>query len=117
VKEIMDVTGDRNPLGWDEMEVKRLSPHEKIVPQAVAMIYGRLSHLGDKYRPAPGGTLMGLSFWFIKPAQLGDIITSKAKVTAMEERKGKRILTWRAESVNQNGELISVMEFSGSHRI
>jgi acyl dehydratase len=113
VKELMEITGDKNPIYWDDAAARAASFPGKIAPQITAPIYGRLSHLGEKHRPAPGGAVLGMSFWFIQAAQVGDIITSRAKVTAKEDKKGKKLFTFRAESVNQNGELISIMEFTG----
>ena len=113
VREIKEVTGDENPLYFDEAAARAASFPGKIAPQATTMIFGRLSYLGDKYRPAPGGALLGISFWFIKPPQIGDIITARAKAIAKEEKKGKKIFTLRAELLNQNGEVISIVEQSG----
>ena len=109
-QEVREITGARDQLGDPDQSS---SMPGNIVPQAISMIFGRLSYLGEKYRPAPGGILLGISFWFIKPAQIGDIITSRAKVIAKEERKGKKYFALRCESVNQHGEMISIMEQEG----
>ena len=110
VDSIMEVTGDKNSLYWDE-KVATKSPYGgTIAPQAAAAIYGRLSYLGKTHRPPPGGVITSFSFQFIKPARVGDIITSRAKITGKEERKGRKYFDLRAESVNQNGELVSIME-------
>lgn len=113
VKEILEVTDAQSSLSLDTMGTEK---NEGIAPQAVAMIYGRLSHLGSNHRPAPGGAMLDLSFRFVKPVRIGDTITSRAVITAKEERRGKRIIKWRAESEDQNGEIVSIMEFSGYHR-
>lgn len=106
-KEVLDtlakVTGDDNPA------YTRGQP-KAIAPQSATVIFSRLAYLGDKYRPAPGGIVASLGYQFIKPVKVGDVITSKAKVTGKEERKGRKFFTIRAESVNQSGELVSVME-------
>lgn len=113
VNDLMEVTGDRNPLYCDE-EVAKKSPYGgKISHQGMAMIYGRLSYLGENYRPAPGGMVTGLSFQFVQPAKVGDVITSTAMAVNKEEKKGRKYFTLRAESFNQKGELVSVMEQTG----
>ena len=113
VEEIMEVTGDRNHIYTDKEVAKKASFPGRIAPQASAMIFGRLSYLGETHRPVPGGMALGISFWFFKPVQIGDTITSRAKVIAREERKGKKFFTIRAESTNQNDEMVSIMEQSG----
>jgi len=110
VESIMEVTGDRNPLYWDEEEAGKSAYGGTIAPQATAVIYGRLAYLGDTHRPVPGGIVTSLSFQFIKPPMVGDIITSRAKIVGKEERKGRKYFELRAESFNQHNDLISVME-------
>jgi acyl dehydratase len=48
VKEIMEVTGDKNPIYWNEAAAKSNSLPGRIAPQAAAMIFGRLSYLAEK---------------------------------------------------------------------
>lgn len=113
VKDTIEVTGDNNPIYLDETSAKEASFPGRVAPQAAAMIFGRLAFLGEKYRPAPGGMIMGISFHFIKPVLVGDEITSQAKVIEKFEKKGKKFFKLRVESRNKNGELVSVMEQTG----
>ena len=110
VDDIMELTGDKNPLYSSEEEARKAGYDGTIAPQATAVIYGRLAYLGDTHRPVPGGIVTGLSFQFIKPPLIGDTITSRARIVSKEERKGKKYFELRAESTNQHGELVSVME-------
>jgi len=113
VEDIMETTGDRNPICLDDAAAKRTLFPDRVVPQAAAVIFGRLAYLGDIYRPAPGGMALEISFSFAGPIFLGDEITSKSRIVAKEERKGKKFFTMRAESFNQHGDLVSIMEQSG----
>ncbi len=110
--ELVETTACYNPLYTDMVAAKREGFDGPIAPQAFAMIYGRLSFLGEKYRPAPGGIVTNLSFKFIKPPNVGDVVTSNAKVVANEDRKGRKYTTVRAESKNQKSELVSTMDFT-----
>ena len=110
VESVMEVTGDRNPLYWNEEEAKKSRYGGTIAPQAAVVVYGRLAWLGETHRPIPGGVITSLSFQFIKPPRVGDIMTSRATIISKEERKERKYFKVRAESINQNNELVSVME-------
>ena len=113
VNDLMETTGDRNPLYYDNEVAKRSPYGGRISPQATVVIYGRLAYLGENHRPAPGGLSVGLSLQFVQPAKIGDVITSTAVVTNREERKGRKYFSLRVESFNQKGELVSIMEQTG----
>ena len=113
VNNIIEVTGNDNALYHDDDLVKRCGYDGKLCPQACAVIYSRLSYLGDKYQPPAGGVLASMSLQFHKPIMIGDTIVSKAKVVSKEERKGRKYFTLRTESLNGNGVPVSTMEMTG----
>jgi acyl dehydratase len=112
VQSVIEITRDDNPLYWDE-KIGKESPYGTVIaPQAVAVIFGRLGFLGERYRPGTGGAVTGMSCKFIQPAKVGDTITSRAVITSKEESKGRRRFTVHIESVNSENEPVLIMDLS-----
>lgn len=112
IADAIKASGVSNDLYRDDSVAGKLGYKARIAPQTFAFTYGRLAYIGTKYRPAPGSIITGLSLEFIKPPVLNDVLTSRARVKSAEQKNGKEYRVIRAETVDQNGDLISIMEFS-----
>jgi len=107
---VIQVTGNTNHLYSNYF----LKPDGKrLCPLGCAVIYSRLSYLGEQYQPPAGGILANMSLKFKKPLCVGDIITSYAKVVSKEEGKGRKYFTLHIHSIDHNNEQVSEMEMTG----
>lgn len=96
-------SGDTNPVHLDETyakttRFKRCIAHGVLVNVLISRI------LGTRF-PGPGTILLSMNVKYIKPIYPGDVITVKLSIAKI--KKDKPILFFRAESINQTGELIS----------
>jgi acyl dehydratase len=94
-----EITGDRNPLHYDE-ELARSSRFGGVVVQG-GVTSGLLNALVAEQLPGPGSVFVEVAWTFRAPVRPGDVITAQATVTALRSDKP---LTWLAvEITNQAG--------------
>ncbi|WP_306563956.1 bifunctional enoyl-CoA hydratase/phosphate acetyltransferase [Aquabacterium sp.] len=95
------LSGDVNPAHLDEAYARE-TPFQKVI--AHGMWGGTLisTLLGTKL-PGPGTIYVGQSLRFMRPVNLGDILTVTVTV---KEKKPKNMVTLTCESTNQQGKVV-----------
>lgn len=95
------LSGDVNPAHLDEAYARE-TPFQKVI--AHGMWGGTLisTLLGTKL-PGPGTIYVGQSLRFMRPVNLGDILTVTVTV---KEKKPKNMVTLSCESTNQQGKVV-----------
>jgi acyl dehydratase len=101
-----ELTGDRNPLHYDEALAARSRFGGIIVQGGVTS--GLLNAVVAEDLPGPGSVFLHVDWRFTAPVKPGDEIT--AEVEVLEAREDKPITTLRTTIVNQDG--IVVLEGS-----
>src|SRR5690242_20703084 len=97
-----EMTGDRNPLHYDEARATR-SRFGGIVVQG-GVTSGLLNALVAEELPGPGSVFLSVDWRFLAPVRPGDVITARAEVTWLREDKP---VTGLATSItNQDGVLV-----------
>ncbi len=96
-----DISGDRNPLHYDEAAAKRSVFGGMIVQGGVTT--GILNALVAEDLPGPGSVFLGMELRFLKAVYVGDTITGRVQLTQV--RADKPICTLVVEIHNQKGEL------------
>ena len=94
-----DMTGDRNPLHYDE-ELARASRFGGIIVQG-GVTSGLLNALVAEDLPGPGSVFLHVDWSFRAAVRPGDEITAEAEV--IEMRDDKPICTLRTTITNQDG--------------
>lgn len=94
-----ELTGDRNPLHYDE-ELSRRSRFGGIVVQG-GVTSGLLNALVAEELPGPGSVFLHVDWSFRAPVRPGDVITAEARV--LETRGDKPVTTMATEITNQDG--------------
>jgi acyl dehydratase len=97
-----ELTGDRNPLHYDE-EAARRSRFGTIVVQG-GVTTGLLNALVAEDLPGPGSVFLHVDWSFTAPVKPGDEIT--AEVEVLEAREDKPITKLRTTIVNQEGTIV-----------
>lgn len=93
------VTGDRNPVHYDE-DLARRSRFGGLVVQG-GVTSGLLNALVAEQLPGPGSVFLEVAWRFLAPVRPGDVITARATVVATRDDKP---VTHLATSVtNQDG--------------
>lgn len=80
-----DITGDRNPLHFDE-EFAASTPFGRLVAHG-GFATGILHALVAEDMPGPGTVFLSQNWKFTAPVYIGDTITATAEVTSVHERK------------------------------
>ena len=93
-----EMTGDHNPLHFDEAAAAR-SRFGGIVVQG-GVTSGLLNALVAEDLPGPGSVFLEVSWRFLAPVRPGDVITAEAVVTTV--RDDKPVTTLRTSVVNQD---------------
>jgi acyl dehydratase len=93
------MTGDRNPLHYDEA-VARASRFGGIIVQG-GVTSGLLNALVAEDLPGPGSVFLHIDWSFRAPVRPGDEITAQAEV--LEVKSDKPICTLRTTITNQDG--------------
>ena len=94
-----ELTGDRNPLHYDE-EIARGRRFGGLIVQG-GVTSGLLNALVAEQLPGPGSVFLEVAWRFLAPVRPGDVITAQAVVTGVREDRPVTIL---ATSVsNQDG--------------
>ena len=94
-----EITGDRNPLHYDE-ELATRSRFGGIIVQG-GITSGLLNALVAEDLPGPGSVFLHVDWNFRAPARPGDELTAEAEV--LEVKEGKPICTLRTTITNQDG--------------
>jgi acyl dehydratase len=80
-----EITGDRNPLHYDE-EVARKSQFGGLIVQG-GVTSGMLNALVAEDLPGPGTVFLNMNLTFTKAAYVGDTITASVRVTSVRMDK------------------------------
>ena len=99
IERFTEMTGDRNPLHYDE-QLATASRFGGIIVQG-GVTSGLLNALVAEDLPGPGSVFLHVDWNFRAPVRPGDEITAEAEV--IEVREGKPICTLRTTITNQDG--------------
>lgn len=97
-----EITGDRNPLHYDEAAAKRSAFGGLIVQGGVTS--GLLNAVVAEDLPGPGSVFLHVDWSFKAPVRPGDEIT--AEVEVLEAREDKPITTLRTTISNQEDAVV-----------
>jgi acyl dehydratase len=97
-----EITGDRNPLHYDEAAATASRFGGIIVQGGVTS--GLLNALVAEDLPGPGSVFLHVDWNFRAPVKPGDEITAEAEV--IEARADKPIYTLRTTITNQDGTVV-----------
>jgi acyl dehydratase len=97
-----EMTGDRNPLHYDE-ELARRSRFGRIIVQG-GVTSGLLNAVVAEDLPGPGSVFLETHWRFLAPVGPGDAIT--AEVEVLEHRTDKPITTLRTTITNHDGVVV-----------
>lgn len=97
-----ELTGDRNPLHYDEAAAERSRFGRLIVQGGVTT--GLLNAVVAEDLPGPGSVFLHVDWSFRAPVHPGDEIT--AEVEVLEVREDKPLTKLRTTIVNQDGTLV-----------
>ena len=97
-----ELTGDRNPLHYDEEAAARSRFGGLIVQGGVTS--GLLNAVVAEDLPGPGSVFLHVDWRFTAPVRPGDEIT--AEVEVLDVREDKPITTLRTTIVNQDGTVV-----------
>jgi acyl dehydratase len=97
-----ELTGDRNPLHYDEEAAARSRFGEIIVQGGVTT--GLLNAVVAEDLPGPGSVFLHVDWSFTAPVKPGDEIT--AEVEVLEAREDKPITKLRTSIANQEGTVV-----------
>jgi len=99
IERFTEMTGDRNPLHYDE-QLAAASRFGGIIVQG-GVTSGLLNALVAEDLPGPGSVFLHVDWNFRAPVRPGDEITAEAEV--LEMREDKPICTLRTTITNQDG--------------
>jgi acyl dehydratase len=96
------MTGDRNPLHYDE-EIASQTRFGGVIVQG-GVTSGLLNAVVAEDLPGPGSVFLHVDWRFTAPVRPGDDIT--AEVEVLEARVDKPIVTLRTTITNQHGAVV-----------
>jgi acyl dehydratase len=102
VKTYAELTGDHNPLHFDEAYAAK-TPFGRLVVHG-GLTTGILNALVAEDLPGPGTVFMTMDLQFTKPVFIGDTITATAEV--LELHATKPVCTLAVKIVRQDGEVV-----------
>jgi acyl dehydratase len=102
VRKYAEITGDRNPLHFDEAFAAR-TPFGRLVVHG-GLTSGLLNALVAEDMPGPGTVFMSMDLQFIKPVFVDDTITATARV--LEVHASKPVCKLAVEIRRQDGEVV-----------
>ena len=102
VEQYAAITGDRNPLHFDEAYTAR-TPFGRLVVHG-GLTTGILNALVAEDMPGPGTVFMSMDLQFLKPVYIGDTITATAEV--VEVHASKPVCTLAVKIVRQDAETV-----------
>ena len=85
VQKYAEITGDRNPLHFDESFVKKTSFKRRVAQGGITT--GLLHALVAMDMPGPGTVFLNQHWQFTEPVFIGDTITAEAEVVSMHDTK------------------------------
>ncbi|HEU0288946.1 MAG TPA: MaoC family dehydratase [Nocardioidaceae bacterium] len=94
-----EISGDRNPLHYDEALAARSRFGGLVVQGGVTS--GLLNAVVAEDLPGPGSVFLEVAWKFLAPVRPGDVITAEVEVTAA--REDKPVTTLATKIVNQDG--------------
>jgi acyl dehydratase len=97
-----EITGDRNPLHYDEEAASRSRFGGLIVQGGVTS--GLLNAVVAEDLPGPGSVFLHVDWDFKAPVRPGDTITAEAEV--LEAREDKPLTKLRTTITNQDGTVV-----------
>jgi acyl dehydratase len=97
-----ELTGDRNPIHYDE-ELATRSRFGGLVVQG-GVTSGLLNALVAEQLPGPGSVFLETSWRFLAPVRPGDVVT--ARVTVISARQDKPVTTLATSVSNQDGVVV-----------
>jgi acyl dehydratase len=97
-----ELTGDRNPLHYDEQAAER-SRFGRIIVQG-GVTSGLLNAVVAEDLPGPGSVFLHVDWSFKSPVAPGDEITAELEV--LEAREDKPITKLRTTITNQEGTIV-----------
>jgi acyl dehydratase len=95
-----EMTGDRNPLHYDE-QLAAESPFGGLIVQG-GVTSGLLNAIVAEDLPGPGSVFLGVEWRFVKAVKVGEMITGRVEVTNV--RGDKPICTIATGIRSENGE-------------
>ena len=102
IERFTEISGDRNPLHYDE-EVAARSRFGRIVVQG-GVTSGLLNALVAEDLPGPGSVFLNVNWSFRAPVGPGDTITARAEVLSV--REDKPICELETTITNQDGTVV-----------
>jgi len=96
-----EITGDRNPLHYDEALAKQSAFGGLIVQGGVTS--GMLNAIVAEDLPGPGTVFLGMELKFSRGVLVGDTVTGRVEVKTV--REDKPICTVEVAVTNQKGEV------------
>lgn len=100
VEMFTEMTGDRNPLHYDEA-LAAATPFGGLIVQG-GVTSGLLNAVVAEDIPGPGTVFLGVEWRFVKAVRVGETIT--ARVEVVSARPDKPICTLKTSVVNAAGE-------------
>ena len=97
-----DLSGDYNPVHFNEEWAKNTMFKGRIAHGLLSASY--ISTVIGMKLPGPGTIYLGQSMKFMRPVRVGDTITAKVEVAALNDEK-KRV-TLKTICTNQNDEVV-----------
>jgi len=102
IRRFTEMTGDRNPVHYDE-QVARRSRFGRIIVQG-GVTSGLLNAVVAEDLPGPGSVFLHVSWDFRAPVAPGDVITAEVEVLSVREDKPIHELATRI--TNQDGVIL-----------
>jgi acyl dehydratase len=100
VEMFTEMTGDRNPLHYDEA-LAAATPFGGLIVQG-GVTSGLLNAVVAEDIPGPGTVFLGVEWRFVKAVRVGETITGRVEVVSV--RPDKPICTLKTSVVNAAGE-------------
>ena len=97
-----EISGDRNPLHYDEALAARSRFGGLVVQGGVTS--GLLNAVVAEDLPGPGSVFLEVAWKFLAPVRPDDVITAQVEVTAA--REDKPVTTLATRIVNQDGTVV-----------
>ncbi|MBT7954281.1 MAG: MaoC family dehydratase [Rhodospirillaceae bacterium] len=102
VQKYAEITGDHNPLHFDEAFVAA-TPFGKLVVQG-GLTTGVLNALVAEDMPGPGTVFLSHDIKFVAPVFIGDTITGEAEVLSVHD--SKPVTQLKVKVSRQDGEIV-----------
>jgi len=102
VQKYAEITGDHNPLHFDEAFVAA-TPFGKLVVQG-GLTTGVLNALVAEDMPGPGTVFLSHDIKFVAPVFIGDTITGEAEVLSVHD--SKPVTQLKVKVFRQDGEIV-----------